>query len=87
LIFAEAITAALGDKIFRSQARELIDAACERAIKEKRHLRDVLHDDQKIATHLSSDQLDKLFDPRNYAGTSSKFIDRVIENHKSQKNT
>jgi 3-carboxy-cis,cis-muconate cycloisomerase len=87
LIFAEAITAALGEKISRSQARDLIDAASERAIKEKRHLRDVLHDDQKIATHLSSDQLDKLFDPRNYTGSSDEFIDRVLENYKSQKNT
>jgi 3-carboxy-cis,cis-muconate cycloisomerase len=87
LIFAESITAALGEKIPRSEARELIDAASQRAIKEKRHLRDVLHNDQKIATHLSSDQLDKLFDPRNYTGTSNEFIDRVTENHKSQKNT
>jgi len=87
LIFAEAITAALGETIPRSQARELIDAASQRAIKEKRHLRDILHDEQKIAAHLSSDQLDKLFDPRNYTGTSNKFIDRVLENYKSQRNT
>jgi 3-carboxy-cis,cis-muconate cycloisomerase len=87
LIFAESITAALGEKIPRSQARDLIDAASQRAIKEKRHLRDVLHDDQKIATHLSSDQIDKIFDPLNYTGASNKFIDRVIEYHKSQKNT
>jgi 3-carboxy-cis,cis-muconate cycloisomerase len=87
LIFAESVTAALGETIGRSQARELIDTASERAIKEKCHLRDVLHDDQKIAKHLSSDQLDKLFDPRNYTGTSNEFIDRVLENHKSQKNT
>jgi len=87
LIFAEAITTALGEQISRFQARELIDAASERAVKEKRHLRDVLHDDPKIAAHLSSDQLDKLFDPRNYTGTSNEFIDRVIENYKSHKNT
>jgi 3-carboxy-cis,cis-muconate cycloisomerase len=87
LIFAEAVTAALGEKINRSEARELIDAASQRAIAEKRHLRDTINDDQKIAKHLSSDQLDKLFDPRNYTGTSNEFIDRVIENHKSQKST
>jgi 3-carboxy-cis,cis-muconate cycloisomerase len=87
LIFAESTTAVLGEKIPRSQARELIDAASQRAIKEKRHLRDVLDDDQKIAAHLSSDQLDKLFDPRNYIGTSNEFIDRVVENYKTQKNT
>lgn len=87
LIFAEAITMALGEKINRSQARELIDAASERAIKEKRHLRDAINDDQKIAQHLSAEQLDTLFDARNYTGTASEFIDRVIENYKSQKNS
>ena len=87
LIFAESIATALCEKIPRSQARELIDAASQRAIKENRHLRDMLHDQQKIAAHLSSDQLDKLFDPRNYTGTSNEFIDRVLENYKSQKNT
>jgi 3-carboxy-cis,cis-muconate cycloisomerase len=86
LIFAEAVTTALGEKINRSEARELIDAASEQAIKEKRHLRDVINNDQKIAKHFSSDQLDNLFDPRNYTGTASEFIDRVIENYKSQKN-
>jgi 3-carboxy-cis,cis-muconate cycloisomerase len=85
LIFAEAVTAALGEKISRSQARELIDAASEHAIKEKRHLRDVINDHQKIAKHLSADQLDNLFDPRNYTGASNEFIDRVIDNHKSHK--
>jgi 3-carboxy-cis,cis-muconate cycloisomerase len=87
LIFAEAITAALGEKIGRSQARELLDAVSERAIKEKRHLRDIINDDQKIAKHFSADDLDKLFDARNYTGTSSEFIDRVIENYKSHKNS
>jgi 3-carboxy-cis,cis-muconate cycloisomerase len=87
LIFAEAITAALGEKISRSHARELIDAASERAIKEKRHLRDVVNDDRKIAEHLSVQQLDKLFDPRNYTGIASEFIDAAIENYKSHKNS
>jgi 3-carboxy-cis,cis-muconate cycloisomerase len=87
LIFAEAITAALGEKISRSQARELIDAASARAMKEKLHLRDVINDDQKIAKQLSADQLDHLFDARNYTGTASDFIDRVLENYKSQKNS
>lgn len=87
LIFAEALTAALGERISRSQARELIDAASKRAIKEKRHMRGVINDDQKIAKHLSADELDKLFDARNYNGSSSDFIDRVIDNYKSHKNS
>ncbi|HEX3543822.1 MAG TPA: 3-carboxy-cis,cis-muconate cycloisomerase [Candidatus Acidoferrum sp.] len=85
LIFAEAITAAPGEKISRSQARELVDTASQRAIAERRHLRDVISDDQPISRHLTTEQLDSLFDPRNYLGTSSEFIDRVIQHYKSQK--
>jgi 3-carboxy-cis,cis-muconate cycloisomerase len=85
LIFAEAITAALGQKVSRSRARELVDAASRRAIKEKHHLRDVISDDQLISKHLTAEQLDNLFDSRNYLGTSGEFIDRVIHHYKSQK--
>jgi len=87
LIFAEAVTAALGQKIDRLQARELIDAASERAIKETRHLRDVMSDVPTIAKHLSAQQLDKLFDPRNYSGIASESIDAAIKNHRSHKNS
>ena len=87
LIFAEAVSAALGEKINRSQARELMDTASERAIKEKRHLRDVISDDQEIAKHLPAQQLDKLFDPRNYIGMASEFIDAAIKHYKSHKNS
>jgi 3-carboxy-cis,cis-muconate cycloisomerase len=83
LIFSEAVTAALGEKIGRSQARELIDAASARTIKENRRLRQILGEDQTIKKHFSSEELDQLFDARNYSGAASQFIDRVIEHHKS----
>jgi 3-carboxy-cis,cis-muconate cycloisomerase len=83
LIFAEAVTAALGEKIGRSQARTLLDAASERAAKEQLSLRNVLDENPVITKHLSAPELEKLFDPRNYSGTSGHFIDLVIEKHKS----
>ncbi len=83
LIYAEAITAALGEKIGRLQARQLIDAATARAIAEKRPLRNVLEDNPEIKKQLLPQDLDRLFDPANYAGSSSQLIDRVIEKYKS----
>jgi len=83
LIFAESITAALGERISRSQARKLLDTAVERAAKEKCGLRKVLDENPEIKKHLSPQELEKLFDPRNYSGTSGHFIDLVIEKHKS----
>jgi 3-carboxy-cis,cis-muconate cycloisomerase len=82
-IFSEAITAALGEKIGRSHARKLLDTASERAAKENRPLRHVLDENPEIRQHLSPQELEKLFDPRNYSGVASQFIDRVIQQHES----
>ena len=83
LIFAEAITAALGEKIDRSQARELIDKSSQQAIQTKHHLREVMASDEHVKKHFSPTELDSLFDARNYFGTASRFIDQVLEHYKS----
>jgi 3-carboxy-cis,cis-muconate cycloisomerase len=83
LIFAEAITVALGEKIGRSHARELIEEASQQAIKTKRHLREIMERDEQIERHFLPAELDSLFDARNYFGTASRFIDQVLENDKS----
>ncbi len=83
LIFSEAITAALGKKIGRSQARKLLESASKSAAKEKLSLRKVLDENPEIKKHLSSQELEKLFNPGSYSGAASQFIDRVIQQHKS----
>jgi 3-carboxy-cis,cis-muconate cycloisomerase len=83
LIFAEAITAALGEKIGRSQAREIIQEATQQANQTKRHLREILASDQRLTKHFSPAELDSLFDARHYFGTASRFIDHVLEHNKS----
>jgi 3-carboxy-cis,cis-muconate cycloisomerase len=83
LIFAEAITAALGEKIGRSLAREIIQEATQQANQTKRHLREILASDQRLTKHFSPAELDSLFDARNYFGTASRFIDHVLEHNKS----
>ena len=83
LIFAEAITAAWGEKVGRSRARELMDAAADRASKEKRNLREIIEGDEHLKKHFSPGELDGLFDARNYSGAANHFIDQVIEANKS----
>jgi 3-carboxy-cis,cis-muconate cycloisomerase len=84
LIFTEALSAALGAKIPRSQARQLVDAAVQLAGKDKLHLRDVIQQDKTITQLLSPGDLDQLFDARNYSGSASRNIDAVIASHKSR---
>jgi 3-carboxy-cis,cis-muconate cycloisomerase len=76
--FAESVTMALGAKIDRAKARQLVEAASKRAIVEQRHLRDVLRDDAEIAGHLSEAEFVALFDPQNALGASAAMIDRVL---------
>jgi 3-carboxy-cis,cis-muconate cycloisomerase len=74
LIYAEAISSALAEKIGRAAAHEKIEAACQSAISSKRHLREVL----SSHSELSPSDLDRLFDPLNYLGSSSAIIDSVL---------
>src|ERR1019366_1817487 len=61
LIMAEAGTMALAEKIGKREAHQLVEAASKKAVADKKHLRDVLTRDTKVAAHLSADKLAKLF--------------------------
>lgn len=78
LIFAEAVTMALGEKIGKGQAHEIVEAACKRALRDKRELRAILSGDPKVSAHLSIGDLDRLFDPRNYLGAAEEYVYRVV---------
>src|SRR6266704_2712243 len=57
LIMAEAVTMALAEKIGKSEAHHLIEAASKKAVTERKHLRDVLTADAKITAQLSADKI------------------------------
>lgn len=78
LIFAEAVTMALGEKIGKPRAHEIVEAACKRALRDKRELRTILSGDAKVNAHLSLADLDRLFDPRNYLGAAEEYVYRVV---------
>jgi 3-carboxy-cis,cis-muconate cycloisomerase len=83
LIFAEAITMALAETTGKPAAQEIVETSCERARKEKRHLRDVILGDGHAKAHLSASDVDGLFDPQKYLGTAEEFVDRVVAASKS----
>src|SRR5258705_10923848 len=78
LIMAEAVTFALADKIGKSDAHHLIEAASKKAVKDKKHLREVLAADPKVTAHLGAEQLARLFEPMAYQGASQALIDRLL---------
>jgi len=78
LIFTEAVSMALGEKIGRARAHEIVQTACATARKEKRDLRTILSADRKVGAQLSTHDLDRLFDPRNYLGAAEEYVYRVV---------
>ena len=78
LIMAEAVTFALAEKIGKSDAHHLIEAASKKAVADKKHLRDVLTADAKVTAQLSAEEIAKLFEPMAYQGASQALIDRLL---------
>ena len=78
LIMAEAVTFALAEKIGKSDAHHLIEAASKKAVKDRKHLRDILSADASITAQLSADQIAALFEPMAYQGASQPLIDRQL---------
>jgi 3-carboxy-cis,cis-muconate cycloisomerase len=81
-VLAEAVMMALGPKIGRLAARDLVERACRQATAARRHLREVLAEDPAVSAHLSRVDLDRLFDPGNYAGAAAVFVDRVLKSRR-----
>jgi 3-carboxy-cis,cis-muconate cycloisomerase len=79
LIMAEAVTFALAEKIGKSGAHHLVEAASKKAVTNKQNLCDVLKADPKVTAHLSADKLEKLFEPMAYQGVSQVLIDRLLK--------
>jgi len=78
LIFAEAVTMALGDRLGKMPAHMLVEGACKKARAGNRHLKDVLREEPGIHGYLTTADLERLFDVRNYLGSAEEFVRRVL---------
>jgi len=77
LIFAEAVTMALADRMGKMPAHLLMEAACKKSLAENRPLKDVLRQEHGLHGHLTAADLEGLFDPRNYLGSADEFVERI----------
>ncbi len=78
LIMAEAVTMALAEKIGKSEAHHLVEAASKKAVANKKNLRDLLAKDPAVTAHLSVERIAELFEPMAYQGVSQALIDRLL---------
>ncbi len=79
LIYAEAVSIALSEKLNRASAHKLVAFACRRAQAENRHLRSILSEDSDVIAILSPENINSLFEPRKYLGSAYAFIDAVLD--------
>jgi 3-carboxy-cis,cis-muconate cycloisomerase len=78
LIMAESVTFALAEKLGKSEAHHLVEAASKKAVAEKKALRDVLASDPKVTQQFDAKKLADLFEPMAYQGVSQAMIDRLL---------
>jgi 3-carboxy-cis,cis-muconate cycloisomerase len=78
LPLAEAVSAALAAHIGRERAHDLVQRTAQRAVAAGRHLGEILQEDAQIREHLNASDIDRLMDPNNYLGSTTRFIARVL---------
>jgi 3-carboxy-cis,cis-muconate cycloisomerase len=78
LIMAEAVSMALAKHVGRQSAHELVEKACALAVREKKHLREVLGRDARATKHLSKAELDRVLNPAGYTGQAAAFVARAL---------
>jgi 3-carboxy-cis,cis-muconate cycloisomerase len=83
LIVGEAVMMALGARVGRQQAHDLVYEACKEAIESDTSLLDSLKGRTGISTHLSHKELERLCDPERYLGASHLMVDNVLRAAKS----
>ena len=79
LIFAEAVSVALADRIGKIPAHMLVEAASEKALAAKRPLKEVLLEEPNLRGQLTAADLEGLFAVRNYVGSADEFVRTVLE--------
>ncbi|MDB5581255.1 MAG: 3-carboxy-cis,cis-muconate cycloisomerase [Bradyrhizobium sp.] len=78
LLMSEAVMMGLGPFIGREYAHDLVYDLCREAIKQNRHLVDILAEHPEINKHVTRAQLEGFCDPANYLGQSGVMVDRVL---------
>jgi len=78
LVFAEAVSMALADRMGKMPAHLLLESASRKVRAENRHLKDVLREEPGLHGHLTPADLESLFDARNYLGNAEQFVQQII---------
>jgi adenylosuccinate lyase len=62
----------------RQEAHELMRLACGRSFFEKKHLKEVLKEEEAVKKYIREEELDELLKPENYIGTAVMQVENLI---------
>jgi adenylosuccinate lyase len=77
LLLSENVMLALGRKIGRQHAHEILYEICMRSVQEQAPLKSLLLTDPRVAEHLGEPEVDELLDPTRYTGLAAEMVDRM----------
>jgi adenylosuccinate lyase len=78
LMLSEAVMFALGERVGRQTAHEVVYECAMHAFNTRIPFREVLLADKTVAAHLSADDVDRLLDPSRYTGLAGQMVDGVL---------
>lgn len=79
LTLSEAVMMALGEKLGRQQAHEILYRSCMIAFKEDTTMREALMHSMEVREVLSKDEIDALLDPEAYTGLAARMARQIAE--------
>jgi 3-carboxy-cis,cis-muconate cycloisomerase len=84
VIMAEAVSLALAGKLGKPIADQVIEEAIQKTITEKRHMRDIIGEDERVTLLMNPGEVARLFEPLSYQGVAQTFIERLVASAQSR---
>jgi 3-carboxy-cis,cis-muconate cycloisomerase len=84
LVLAESVSMALRERVGRSEAHRLVEAASRRSVERGRPFREELLGDEAICAELSEDEIDRALDVDGYASEAAALVERALSRHRER---
>ena len=84
IIMAEPVALALAGKLGKPIADQVMAEAIGKALNEKRHLRDIIGEDERVTLLMNPGEIARLFEPLSYQGVAQTFIERLVASAQSR---
>jgi 3-carboxy-cis,cis-muconate cycloisomerase len=85
LVLAESVSMALRERVGRSEAHRLVEAACRRSVEQGRPFREELLRDEAIGAELSEEEIDRALDVDAYPSEAAALVERALSRYRDRR--